>query len=129
MKSLNAVTDFIQFTTEGEEDFKNGFLPTLDFQTKVQDSGRISYKFFTKPMANNLTIQYGTGLAKNVIFSALRQELIRRMLNCCTDLDWDTRLEIVSEYIQLLVNSGHRYPFIKSVILQAITKYKFMVKR
>ena len=29
-KSLNAVTNFIQFTTEGEEDF-NGFLPTLGF--------------------------------------------------------------------------------------------------
>ena len=35
MKSLNAMTDFIQFTTEGEEDFISGFLPTLDFQTKV----------------------------------------------------------------------------------------------
>ena len=63
MKSLNAVTNFIQFTTEGEEDFTNGFLPTLDFQTKVQESGKILFKFFNKPMANNLTIQFGTGLA------------------------------------------------------------------
>ena len=55
-KSLNSVTDFIQFTTEGEEEFHNNFLPTLDFQTQVQDSGHILFKFFTKPMANNLTI-------------------------------------------------------------------------
>ena len=59
-KSLNAVTNFIQFTTEGEEDF-NGFLPTLDFQTQVQSSGKILYKFFSKPMSNNITIQHGTG--------------------------------------------------------------------
>ena len=45
MKSLNAVTNFIQFTTDGEEDFTNGFLPTLDFQTQVQDSGKVLYKF------------------------------------------------------------------------------------
>ena len=51
------------------------------------------------------------------------------MLNCSIELNWDTRLEIISDYIQLLVNSGHRYPFIKSVILQAVTKYKFMLKR
>ena len=51
------------------------------------------------------------------------------MLNCSIELNWDSRLEIISEYIQLLVNSGHRYPFIKSVILQAVTKYKFMLKR
>ena len=127
-KSLNAVTDFIQFTTEGEEDF-NGFLPTLDFQTQVQDTGKILFKFFNKPMANNVTLQRGTGLSKSVIFSSLRQELIRRMLNSSTDLDWDIRLSIVSDFIQLLVNSGHRYSFIKSVILQAITKYKFMVRR
>ena len=80
-------------------------------------------------MSNNITIQFGTGLAKNVIFSALRQELIRRMLNCCTELDWDSRLSIVSDFIQLLVNSGHRYAFIKSVTLQAITKYKYMLWR
>ena len=128
-KSLNDVTDFIQFTTEGEEDFVDLFLPTLDFQTQVQESGTILYKFFSKPMANNITIQYGTGLAKNVIFSALRQELIRRMVNSSVELDWEERLSIVGDFVQLLINSGHRYPFIKSVTLQAITKYKFMLRR
>ena len=128
-KSFNAVTDFIQFTTEGEDDFANLFLPTLDFQTKVQDSGKILYKFYTKPMANNLTIQYGTGLAKSTVFSSLRQELIRRMLNCSVELEWDERLQIVEEYVQLLINSGHKYPFIKAIILQAITRYKYMVRR
>jgi len=123
------VTDFIQFTTEGEEEFNNNFLPTLDFQTQVQDSGKIMFKFFSKPMANNITIQYGTGLAKNTIFSALRQELVRRMLNCCVDLDWDERLSIVGDFIQLLVNSGHRFAFVKSVTLQALTRYKFMIRR
>ena len=128
-KSLNDVTDFIQFTTEGEEDFVDLFLPTLDFQTQVQESGKILFKFFSKPMANNITIQYGTGLAKNVIFSALRQELVRRMLNSSVELDWEERLHIVSDFVQLLINSGHRYPFIKSVTLQAITKYKYMLRR
>ena len=128
-KSLNAVTDFIQFTTEGEEDFNNLFLPTLDFQTQVQESGKILFKFFSKPMANNISIQYGTGLSRNIIFSSLRQELIRRMLNCSIELDWDERMHIVEDFVQLLINSGHRYPFIKSVTLQALTKYKHMLKR
>ena len=128
-KSLNTVTDFIQFTTEGEEDFSNSFLPTLDFQTQVQESGKILFKFFSKPMSNNITIQIGTGLAKNTIFSALRQELVRRMLNCSLELDWDVRLDIIRDFVQLLINSGHRYAFIKAVTLQAITRYRFMIKR
>ena len=128
-KSLNAVTDFIQFTTEGEEDFSNSFLPTLDFQTQVQESGKILFKFFAKPMSNNITIQQGTGLAKNTIFSALRQELVRRLLNCSLELDHDERLEIIKNFIQLLVNSGHKYAFVKSVTLQGLTRYRYMIKR
>ena len=128
-KSLNAVTDFIQFTTEGEEDFTNNFLPTLDFQTQVQESGKILFKFFAKPMSNNITIQFGTGLSKSTIFSALRQELVRRMCNCSLDLEWDERLLIIQEFVQLLVNSGHKYTFIKSVTLQALTRFKYMVSR
>ena len=123
------MTNFIQFTTEGEEDFDNLFLPTLDFQTQVQPDGRILYKFYSKPMANNIAIQFGTGLPKNTIFSALRQELIRRMLNCSEELLWDERLGIVDEFVQLLINSGHKYAFVKSITLQAITKYKYMIER
>ena len=80
-------------------------------------------------MANNITIQYGTGLGKSIIFSSLRQELIRRMTNCSTELNWDERMKIIEEFIQLLINSGHRYPFIKSVTLQAMTRYKYMLRR
>ena len=77
-------------------------------------------------MSNNITIQHGTGLAKNIIFSALRQELVRRMVNCSLELDWNERLDNIKDIVQLLVNSGHKYAFIKSVTLQAITRYRFM---
>ena len=80
-------------------------------------------------MANNITIQFGTGLAKNTIFSALRQKLIRRLTNCSTEIDWDERLEVMKQYVKLLVNSGHKFAFIKSVTLQAITRYKYMLMR
>ena len=56
-KSLNFMVKFITFTTETEKDFSNGLLATLDFQTKVQESDTIMFKFFSKPMANNITLQ------------------------------------------------------------------------
>ena len=85
-KTLEFTVDFLKFTTESEKDFVSGFLPSLDAQTQVQEDGKVLFKFFRKPMANNVVIQFGTGLPKNVIFSALRQDLVRRMLNCCSDL-------------------------------------------
>ena len=128
-KSLTDMVGFIKFTTETEEDFKNNFLPTLDVQTQVQRDGTILYKFFRKPMANNLVIQFGSALPKNIIFSALRQDLVRRMVSCSNNLEWEERLCVVEDYVQLLVNSGHSFSFIKAVILQGLTRYKFMLKR
>ena len=130
-KSLNSLIDFLSFTTESELDFGDdgGFLPTLDFKTKVQDDGVIEFKFFSKPMNNNLVIQKGTGLPKEIIFASLRQEVIRRMLNCSTRTELDERLLVLEDFIQLLVNSGHNYAFIKAIMLQGLTKYKCMVLR
>jgi len=79
--ALEFTVNFLIFTTESEGDFTIGFLPTLDMQTRVQDNGEIMYKFFCKPMCNNIVIQLGSGLPKNIIFSSLRQELVRRMLH------------------------------------------------
>ena len=39
------------------------------------------------------------------------------------------RLLIVEKFIQLMVNSGHKFQFIRSIIQQAITKYLYMVRR
>ena len=128
-KSLNDMVDFLKFTTECEKDFSNGFLPTLDTQTKVMDDGQILFKFYSKPMANNITIQWGTALPKNTIFASLRQELVRRMLNSSCDLNMGERLQIIEEFIQLLINSKHSFPFIKAITLQGLTKYTTMVAR
>ena len=128
-KSLEAVWEFLKFTCETETDFEGGFLPTLDFMTHVMDDGYVQYKFFSKPMTNNIVLQRGTGLSKGCIFSSLRQDLVRRLLN--TDLSQGSRVrnQVIEDFIQLMTNSGHTFVYIKSVILQAITKYGQMVDR
>ena len=50
-KSLDFTVNFLSFTTESEGDFTEGFLPTIDMQTKVLKGGVILYKFFCKPMS------------------------------------------------------------------------------
>ena len=44
-------------------------------------------------------------------------------------VDWDIRLGILEEFIKTLVNSGHRFPYIKAVVLQGISKYQYMIER
>ena len=128
-KSLNAVWKFLSFTTEGEKDFSDGFLPTLDFKTKVEGNGYIRYRFFSKPMTSNTLLLRGTALSKSCMFSSLRQDLLRRLYNTDYDEGAQVRCGIIREYIQLMINSGHVYQYIKSVVLQALTKYVYVVYR
>ena len=128
-KSLSDIWDFVQFTTEREAEFNDKFLPTLDFATKVEGNGYIRYKFFSKPMSSNLLLMNGTALSKSCVFSSLRQDLVRRLINTDYLEGINCRLEIINRFIQLMVNSGHKFQYLKSVVLQAISKYVYMIQR
>ena len=42
-----------------------------------------------------------------------------------TGVDMDTRLGILEDHIKIMDNIGHKYAFIKGMILHGITKYKY----
>ena len=124
--SFDSVIDFLNFTTEWEGEFNNGFLLTLDMETTVNHDGKITCRFFRKPTCNNIVLQNGSCLPKNTIFSSLRQEVIRRLLHTSKDVPIDFKVSMLEEFIKLMRNSNHQYSFIKSVVMQGITKYNFM---
>ena len=128
-KAFDSIMDFLLFTTECEPDFSSGYLPTLDVEMQAQSDGSIWYRFYSKPTNNNIVIQRNTALSQDTIFSSLRQEVVRRMTNTCEYISLDTRLKVIEDMIQLMRNSDHKYAFIKSVILQGLTKYEYMKRR
>ena len=67
--TFNSVIPGTEFTVESENEYYSGYLPTLDFQTKVLDNGMITFKHYTKPMSSMLVIQKNTALSKQTIFS------------------------------------------------------------
>ena len=128
-KSMNGVWDFLKLTTESEADFTDGFLPTLDFAMKVESNGYIKYTFYSKPMSSNILLTRGTALSHNCIFSSIRQDLVRRLTNVDYSMGKEKRVNIVENFIQLVVNSGHSFQYTKAVVLQALSKYVYMVGR
>ena len=110
-------------------DFEDGYLPTLDFKTKVTDNGYISYRFFSKTMSSNTLLLRGTALSKSCVFNSLRQDLLRRLYNSDYREGIAYRCELINEFIQMMVNSGHKFQYIKSAVLQAITKYTYVIER
>ena len=58
-KIFESVHEELKFEMETEEDFEIQTLPTLDFQC-WQESGKVLYKFFIKPMAKKTLIMKRT---------------------------------------------------------------------
>ena len=54
-KSMNEIFLFLNFTIELEEDFEDGYLPTLDTKHRVRVNGIITYIFYEKPTAANVS--------------------------------------------------------------------------
>ena len=75
------VFSFLKFTIELEEDFEEGYLPTLDIQIRVLEDGTTTYKYFEKPTNSNVMIQRRAALGESSKVSTLVQEIIRRMVN------------------------------------------------
>ena len=96
----------MKFISEGENEFSDNFLPTLDFSTHVKKTGYVEYKFYSKPMASNVLLMRGTALSKSCIFSSMRQELVRRLLNTDYNMGPTLRVDIINKFIQLAVNSN-----------------------
>ena len=94
-RSFEYIFKFLGFTTECQDDYSNGMLPTLDFMTRTLPNGQISFEYFSKDMVNSRVLDFKTALSKGTIFSALRQNLVRRLLNTGTMVDQATRLGII----------------------------------
>ena len=63
--TMGTIEDFLKFTTETEEDFEDGWLPTLDMALKVSPENQILFKYWEKPKNTNRTInKLGLSCAK-----------------------------------------------------------------
>ena len=80
-------------------------------------------------MENNRVLDIRTSLSKGTIFSALRQNMVRRLLNTGAMVELNTRIQLVERFIKLMRNSGHQFRFIRAVIQKTLTKYLYMIER
>ena len=58
--SLDGLVDCLTYTVESQEDFSDGWLPTLDMNLLVDSDNSIQYKFYEKPTASNLCLKADT---------------------------------------------------------------------
>ena len=125
---MNSVMPSLKFTLEIGEDFEENKLPTLDLRLWVVDGRNIMFDFYEKPMASNTVIHAKTAQSLTTKLSTLTQEVVRRLLHTCRDLDYSHRVEALEKLSQKMINSGHHSCFIKRVMMSGICKYERKVR-
>ena len=70
MKVMNGILGFLKFTTETEDDYEDGYIPTLDMSMRMMNDSTLTYKFYEKPMGSKLCV------GNNIAMSEQAKELI-----------------------------------------------------
>ena len=129
MGSMGGLVECLSFTVESGEEFEEGWLPTLDLSLKMSDKNQVMYKFFEKPTASRMCLQADTALGQSCLVQSLVQDIIRRMLNCSEHVNIDDRREVIDNFGQKMINSGHSVEEARRNVVSGLKGWKSKVER
>ena len=115
--------DCLTFTVEGQDDFSDSWLPTLDISLKVDSENFVLYRFFEKPTTSQVCLQANTALSQNGIVQALVEDTKRRLLNTSSKVSDSVKREIIDKWAQKMLNSGHGLSETRRNIISGIKGY------
>ena len=118
--AMQGLTECLSFTVETQDDFEDGWLPTLDIKLRVMDGNQIAYTFYSKPTASKKCLQAGTALNHNCIVQSLSNEVMRRLANISIHLGIDERVRVMDDFSQMMVNSGHEMSVVRKVVVNGM---------
>ena len=103
--TMENVEEYLSFTVESGEDFKEGWLPTLDTTIKVEEDNTVMYRFYEKETATNQTVQKSSAMEENCKIQILANDMVRRLANTREAVNNKEISRIVDGYGQKLLNS------------------------
>ena len=110
------LTECLEFTVETEEDFADGWLPTLDLKMRVDEMNQVRYTFYEKPTGSNKCLQATTALNQNCMMKSLSNEVMRRLSNMSEHTIINEKVEVKDIFSQKMANSGHCLDVIRKSI-------------
>jgi hypothetical protein len=139
MKLVREIADEVMEMIKTEEDFptkhRGGLLPILDLQVRMQgrkedpEMAEISFQFYKKPMAPDRTILFNSAMPMSMKRTTATQEVLRRLLNCSRSLGQEVRAKHLTDYMQVLTNSGYSERFRQEVLRSGEEAYRRLLKK
>ena len=99
MAALNSCFTFLEFTTELESDYPDGYMPTLDMKARIQEDYKMTFQFYEKPTTSKYCVMEKSAMGD--------QEINRRLLNTSEAEQQKTRDEIINSFDDRMKVSGY----------------------
>ena len=110
----NSVTSMLRFTSDCPSKYDNGRMPVLDISmwTTESENGTLSnYEFYSKPMANSVSIPADSALSHNVKLSTYRQMVFRVLRNTAIHLPWHIKTKHLNDLNFKMMLGGYSEGF------------------
>ena len=118
--AMQGLTSCLSFTVETEEDFSDGWLPTLDLKMRISEDNQIWYTFFEKPTGSDRCLQAGTALNQNCLMRSLSNDVMRRMANISKHMPIQEKVKVLDRFCQKMTNSGHILTVVRRTICSGL---------
>ena len=118
--AMQGLVDCLTFTVETEEDFSDGWLPTLDIKLRIDAQNQIQYSFFEKPTGSDRCLQASTALNQNCLVRSLNNEVMRRVANMSAHIEISDKVKVLDKFCQKMTNSGHTLEVVRRSMLSGI---------
>ena len=96
---------------------------------RVTATNQIEYRFFEKPTSSKMCLQADTALAQNGLVQYLVQDVMRRMLNCSSHIPIVSRREVIDNFGQKMVNSGHTIQEVRRILISGLKGWRSKLDR
>ena len=128
LKLMNSISPSLSFTTELEEDFGEGWIPTLDTKVRMTPEGKIEYRFYEKEMASEFTLMDTTAISDQMKQATGTSKVIRRLMNTEDEEAQQVKDKILEDYIRKLEKSKYPEQKIRKIMMTGITAYERIYK-
>ena len=124
MKVLNSIFSFLEFTTEMQTEYQDGYMPTLDLKARLDSQNKISFQFFEKPTTSRYCVMQGSAMGEQSKVSILTQEVNRRLLNTSETEPQTVRDNILNEFANKMEVSGYSQEQRRHIMRRGIIRYE-----
>ena len=127
--AMQGLTSCLTFTVETEEDFTDGWLPTLDLKMRVDDATQIVYTLYEKPTGTDRCLQATTALNQNCLIRSLNNEVMRRLANMSQHIPLKEKVAVLDRFSQKMSNSGHVEDIVRRSMVSGMKGHLRKVER